>query len=273
MKHLRKWLRVVLLMVFLISTALLVRQFMDNAGGSESYDSALAIATGGSKKTASAEAEAAQTEQAPAEALRWIPEPVTDDENMAVIASIDIKALQEVNPEVIGWIWIPDSNINYPIVQGSDNDYYLKHTWDGKENSVGSIFLEHRNTPDFTDYNTIVYGHNMNDGSMFANIKRYSTEWYWERHPYIYIATETGAYRYEVFSSYEAATDSPAYGLSFRQDETKVNFLQTAIRDSQAYTGVEPELTDRVLTLSTCSGAGYSSRWVVHARLKMVKAE
>ena len=261
----RKRLRIARLVVFCLSTALLLRQLADNAGGGESYDAALSIATAGKKTAAPAETEAAKGE--------WVPETVTGDENMDVIAAIDIGALQEVNPDVIGWIWIPDSKVNYPIVQGSDNDYYLKHTWDKQENSVGSIFLEHRNTADFGDYNTILYGHNMNDGSMFANIKRYSTEWYWERHPYIYIATETGHYRYEVFSGYESSTEGTAYGLSFHQPETKVNFLKTAIQKSTADTGVRPELTDRVLTLSTCSGVGYANRWVVHARLKMVKVE
>lgn len=267
----KKKLRILFLIVFLISTALLLRQVLDNAGGSSSYDDALSIATsGGSKKTASEKAEAAVTEE---EKPEWVPAEITGDEHLDALADIDLEALREVNPDVIGWIRIPDSNVDYPLLQGTDNDYYLKHTWDGKENSVGSIFLEHRNSPELTDFNTIVYGHNMNDGSMFANIKRYNTEWYWERHPYVYVLTDAGAYRYEVFSSYEATTDSQTYGLSFNQGKTRASFLEHAIQKSAAYTGVRPEMTDRILTLSTCSGMGPKNRWVLHARLKMVKAE
>ena len=265
----RNILRALLLVVFLISTTLLLLQFRDNSGGSESYDTALAIATSGTKKEAAPPAETEAAENKP----EWVPEKITDDPHMEEMAGIDLAALQEVNPDVIGWIRVPDSNIDYPIVQGEDNDFYLKHTWDKQKNSVGSVFMEHRNTPDFTDYNTILYAHNMNDGSMFANVKRYNTLWYWERHRYVYIATEDGVFRYEVFSGYETSTDGTAYGLSFHQTETKVNFLTTAIEKSTAYMEIHPELTDRILTLSTCSGLGKTNRWVIHARLKMVLAE
>lgn len=264
----RKILLAVLLAVFLVSTGLLLTQFRDNSDGSDSYASALAIATSGSPKET---APPAETEEAVEEI--WVPEEITGDEHMEALREIDIAALQDVNPDVIGWIRIPDSNIDYPLVRGTDNDYYLKHTWDGIKNSVGSIFMEHRNSAEFTDYNTILYGHNMNDGSMFANIRRYNTQWYWERHPYVYIATEDGVFRYEVFSSYESSIEGPAYGLSFHQEKTKANFLISALEKTVADLGIRPAMTDRILTLSTCSGMGYSNRWVLHARLKMVQAQ
>lgn len=261
----RKILRIILLLVFFISTSVLALRLRDNAGGSESYHNALSLATSGNQtETAPSQPEDAVKNQ-------WVPEAITGDANMEELKKLDLDALQAVNPQVIGWIRIPDSPIDYPILQGQDNDYYLNHTWDGKQNAVGSIFLEHRNNPDLTDFNTILYGHNMNDGSMFAAIRRYNTQWYWERHPYVYLVTEQGVFRYEVFSAYESSTEGTAYGLSFHQSETKATFLSTAIRLSAADQGIRPELTDRVLTLSTCSGLGYSSRWVVHARLKMVQ--
>lgn len=264
----RNILRMILLAVFFVSTGLLLLQLRDNAGGTQSYDAALAIATSQTKEEAVPPAE---TEEAVRD--EWVPAQITGDEHLEAMKEIDIAALQAVNPDVLGWIRIPDSNIDYPIVQGEDNDFYLKHTWDGTDNSVGSVFMEHRNTPDFTDYNTILYGHNMNDGSMFANVKRYNTEWYWERHPYVYIATEEGVFRYEVFSSYESSVEDKAYGLSFQQEKTKADFLNNAIRKTVADREIRPEMTDRILTLSTCSGLGRDNRWVLHARLKMVKAE
>ncbi|MBP3684425.1 MAG: class B sortase [Oscillospiraceae bacterium] len=272
-KKTRNILRLLLLVVLCFSLVMLGRQLIDNSSGSSSYDQALALATSG-KKNDSAESEAStQPAEEAQEKPEWVPEPVEDDPYMEQLAQMDLSALREVNPDVLGWILIPDSNVNYPIVQGEDNDFYLKHTWDGKENSVGSIFLEHRNTPDFTDYNTIVYGHNMNDGSMFANLKRYNTNWYWERHPYVYILNDDGVFRYDVFSGYETSTEGTAYGLSFNQAQTRATFLETALKKSTAYFEIRPAMTDRILTLSTCSGAGYSNRWVVHARLKMIPAD
>lgn len=265
----RNILRLILLVIFLVSTALLLLQFRDNAGGSNSYDSALAIATANTKKETAPPEKTEEAETKP----EWVPEEITDDPHMEEMAQIDLAALKEVNPDVIGWIRIPDSNIDYPILQGEDNDFYLHHTWDKVKNSVGSVFMEHRNTPDFTDYNTILYAHNMNDGSMFANVKRYNTLWYWERHRYVYIATEEGVLRYEIFSGYETKTESTTYGLSFQQTETKIKFLTYALEKSTANMEIVPELTDRILTLSTCSGLGRYNRWVIHARLKMVPTE
>ena len=92
-------------------------------------------------------------------------------------------------------------------------------------------------------------------------------------HPYIYLTTDAGVYRYEVFSSYKADVDGETYGLSFELVKTKARFLLHALENSVIDTGIMPDVTDRILTLSTCSGAGYTTRWVVHARLKMVEVE
>lgn len=270
-KEMRTLLNGILVVFFLFGITMMLRQARDNSSGGSSYDDALQIALSDDVGTVlTEETQPAETE----EQKQWIPAPIEDeDAHVQTLEAISLDALREINPDVLGWILIPDTKVNYPILQGEDNDFYLKHTWEGKKNSVGSIFLEHRNTSDFTDFNTIVYGHNMNDGSMFANIKRYESMWYWERHPYIYIRTDAGVFRYEVFSSYRAELTGSAYGLSFYQQETRANFLINALEASRIDTGIEPALTDRILTLSTCSGAGYSNRWVVHARLKMIQEE
>lgn len=266
-----------LLMAFLISTALLGKQFLDNAGGEAAYGSALAIASGnsGQKENAVSEETAdISFEETETKGPQWVVAPVTEeDPHMEEMAQIDLAALREVNEDVIGWIRIPDTKIDFPLMQGEDNDYYLNHAWDGRKTSVGSIFLEHRNNPDLTDYNTIVYGHNMNDGSMFAGLKKYDSTFYWEKHPYVYLTTGQGVYRYEVFSSYKADVEGVTYGLSFNQVETRAKFLLNAMEKTRLDTGITPRENDRILTLSTCSGAGYSTRWVVHARLKMMRSE
>lgn len=276
-RHMRISLSVLLLAVFLFSTAKLVIQWHGDREMEESNRVAQELTQSdptGLPETTPAETEATQPETEPTEPpVVWIPEPVEADEYMQTLAEKDLEALRQVNPDVIGWIWIPETLINYPIVQGEDNAYYLEHTWDQRESAYGSIFLECMNSSDLTDFNTIIYGHNMLNGSMFARLQRFKQEYYWKVHPYVYIATDDGVFRYEIFSSYAASVDSITYQLSFQQNETRQAFISHAVESSDIDTGIVPDITDRIITMSTCTGAGYSSRRVVHARLKMIEAE
>ena len=201
----------------------------------------------------------------------WVPVPVEGDPVMEEMAEINIAALREENEDVLGWIRIPDTRIDYPLLQGEDNDFYLKHTWQKQRNSVGSIFLEHLNRPDLTDFNTIVYGHNMRDKSMFGQLDNYSIEGFWETHPYVYIAIDSGVYRYEVFAFLQAPVDSVTYSIRPQRDDTKQEFIDYSMEHTWIDTGVRPVITDRILTLSTCTGRDYSARNVVQARLPMME--
>ena len=100
---------------------------------------------------------------------------------------IDFAGLQAVNPDVIAWIDIPGLSVSYPVVQGEDNSYYLHHLFTGEYNSSGSIFADCHNQPDFTDQNTIIYGHNMKNGSMFGTLSHYQDQVLWEENPYFYL--------------------------------------------------------------------------------------
>lgn len=122
-----------------------------------------------------------------------------------------------------------------------------------------------------TDFNTIIYGHNMKNNAMFGDLENYSLTQYWKTHPYVYIALDSGVYRYEIFSFSRASVESITYGLEFQWDQTKEKFLKNAADQSWIDTGITPAVTDRVITLSTCSGGDYSSRYVVQARLPMVE--
>ena len=274
-KKTRKIMMCILLAVFLVSTALALRQWQDNADGETTYQSALDIAASSKKEEAPVQK---QTEPVatPTEAEKellsyWIPAAVENDPVMEEMAAINLDALRETNEDVLGWIRIPNTRIDYPLLQGEDNDYYLKFTCDKQYNSVGSIFLEHTNSPDLTDFNTIVYGHNMRDGSMFADLRVYSLQEYWEAQPYVYIVTDAGVYRYEIFAFLSADVDSLTYGTNPNRDDTKEKFLDLSLENSWLDTGIRPAITDRILTLSTCTGFGYSSRFVVQARLPMVE--
>ena len=275
MKKLKTFLNIILALVFVFSAVMIVLQALDNSGGESEYREAAEIAMGSGTEAAAETTLETTEETAPATKsageLIWVPEEVTDDPVLEELKKTDLSALREVNPDVVGWIRVPDTKIDYPVVQGEDNGYYLKHTWQNSENSVGSIFMDYRSSPALTDFNTLIYGHNMRGGSMFASLRSYSQQRYYEEHPYVYLVADNGVFRFEVFSAYQAELDASAYGLSFQQRETREKFLADAAEKSDIETGIEPGVRDRILTLSTCSGAGYDNRWVVHARLKMVQ--
>ena len=184
-----------------------------------------------------------------------------------ILHDIELAALREVNSDVLGWLLIPDTPISYPLVQGSDNDYYLNHTWRKTASSVGSIFMDYRSSSDLRDFHTIVYGHRMRNGTMFASLKYYNQQSYWEAHPRIYIANDAGIYVYEIFSAYEAGVTEDTYHLSFADDGEKQAFLDFCMGQSDINTGIVSTVEDHVLTLSTCTGRGHATRWVVQAVL------
>ena len=197
----------------------------------------------------------------------WQEAPVYDDPHYDAMKEVDLTALREVNPDVIGWIRIPGTQIDYPLMQGEDNQYYLERTWKGEPNAAGSIFLEQHCSADLSDFNTIIYGHRMKNGSMFAALKYYNKMDYLQEHPYVYILDDAGPHRYEVFSAYEASVTGTTYRLAIEDDEIKQKFIDDCSGWSVIETGVEPTIRDRMLTLSTCTGRGYETRWVVQARL------
>lgn len=178
---------------------------------------------------------------------------------------IDLASLQEINEEAIGWIEIGGTSISYPMVHTSDNTYYLTHTFRDEKNKSGSIFVEASNASDFSDMHTIVYGHNMKDGSMFAGLKNYSKQSYWEAHPYIYVDLADASHCYQIFSCHEANTDHITYTIGFEADETYQTFLESLKTASNYDTGVEVTQDDPIITLSTCTKSG-TKRFVVHAK-------
>lgn len=183
----------------------------------------------------------------------------------AGLAKIDLSALKKVNDEVIGWIAIPDSDLSYPLLKGKDNQYYLNHTWKKEHNPVGAIYLDCQVDSGLDDFNTIIYGHRMRNLSMFGTLKFYADIQYWEKHPYIYLAVENGVYRYRIYSAYEAALDKNTYSINIADQNTKKDFFRYGVEHSVIDTGVVPTEDDRVITLSTCTGSGHSTRWVVQA--------
>lgn len=247
---------IVLAVIFLSSAGVVIYQLFQYREGDEAY------------------AEAEELVQLPElPEPEEVPEPESSEEPAEVyvdpyadaLRNMDFSALQEVNDDVLGWILIPWTKISYPVVQGSDNSYYLNHTWRNTSSSVGAIFMDYRCSQDLNDFNTILYGHRMNNGSMFAGLKYYKQKSYYREHPVIYLTTDRGSFQYEIFSVYEGSPSGESYRLGLKNTASKQAFLDAAVEASLYDTGVTPTVNDYILTLSTCTGNGHSKRLIVHA--------
>lgn len=187
--------------------------------------------------------------------------------------AIDFAHLKNVNSEVSGWIWMYDTAVNYPLVQSSlNNDAYLNKTYDGTINSSGSIFMDYRNAGDFSDTNTVIYGHNMKNGKMFAGLKKFQNQDYYDGHCEFYIMTPEGNRRYEIISAFQTDALSNIYDRNFASPEAKEAWLNKVLRNSAILSSFTTEADDSFVTLSTCvSGGDYRARFVVIGRLAEIE--
>lgn len=180
---------------------------------------------------------------------------------------VDFEKLAEKNPDVIGWIrFDPEpSVINYPIVQGKDNQEYLHKTFSKNENGLGAIFLNVDNDSKFKDKHSIIYGHRMKDGSMFRHLQDYEKKSFWKENPRFYIYTPNGrVITYRIYSAGEVLDMSDAYETDFADGKAYQEFIDKTKKDSLYETGVKVRTADKVVTLSTCTKSSDNHRFVVH---------
>ncbi len=177
---------------------------------------------------------------------------------------VNFNELKSINDDVVGWIYmeaIPD--ISYPVVQGKDNEYYLHHTYKKESLFAGSIFADMKNSSDFSDQNTIIYGHNMKNGSMFGNLKKYKQQETYNTSPYFWIITPNDAYKYKIFSTYTADVEGNTYTLIKGPGKETIEYGRDMKEKSDINTGeYNFKETDKIVTLSTCTGNA-STRFVV----------
>ena len=179
---------------------------------------------------------------------------------------VNFDELMALNSDTIGWIrFDPEpAIINYPIVQGKDNQEYLHKTFSANDNSLGTIFLNVENNSNFRDQNSIIYGHRMKDGSMFRHLQDYEDRAFWEANPYFYIYTPDGQELiYHIYSMGEVLDTSDTYLTEFNTEEEYQNFLNMTKQVSLYDTGIEVTTSDTIVTLSTCTSASDNHRFVV----------
>lgn len=184
---------------------------------------------------------------------------------------VDWKALKKVNPDVQGWLYQKGTVINYPVVQGTDNDTYLHTRFDKQWSGGGTLFVDCRMEKDFKGFNSIIYGHHMKDGSMFRSIRGYTKEdGYYDKHKTLELATPHGNYHLVVFSAFiTKATDEDTYKMTYDEAE-KQAYINRAWEQSElpiTRDSVDVTKNDRLVTLSTCAYDYEEARYIVMCKM------
>ncbi len=182
---------------------------------------------------------------------------------------IDFEKLSAINPDLVGWIRVGAVDISYPVTQTTDNEYYLHRTFQGEENIAGCIFLNCGNSRYFGDQNSIIYGHNMKNLSMFGRLKEFTEQAAYDKNHYFWIFTRDFIYQYEIFSSSVVKSSGDPYRTFFSEGDF-ISFIDSCLENSEIqcerteFTGSE-----RIVTLSTCTGDS-SSRRIVQGVLDQI---
>ena len=189
-----------------------------------------------------------------------------NNEKEKVPIHVDFDSLLNENKDIVAWIYSENTPINYPIVQSTDNSYYLYRMLDGSDNKAGSIFMDYRNSSNVTDFNTIIYGHNMKNDTMFGTLLKYKNQEYFETHPVIYLITPMQTYEVEIIFGYVTDVSSKIYDISQTTEEKKTILEEITQKSNFAVKPLFQE-DDRLLTLSTCSYETDTSRYVLVGKI------
>lgn len=182
------------------------------------------------------------------------------------LLSVDFEKLKAQNNEICAWIDFPGQNKSYPVVQSDNNEYYLNHSFRGAENSCGSIFADCRNQGILEDANTVLYGHNMRNLSMFGFLRNYQKEEHFKRYPYFDLYLPDGTYRCRLLACRRVEADWSNFPIQFESEAARNSFLAEMQRYSP-YRMNEPDKEEErpLVMLSTCIGRGHTHRLVVLA--------
>ncbi len=183
------------------------------------------------------------------------------------LIEVDFDELKKINNHTKAWLQVNGTNINYPVVQAYNNDYYLQHAFDKSKNNGGWVFIDYRNRLEYNEKNTIIYAHSRVDKSMFGSLKNILTSsWIKNTDNYVVkLSTEYENTLWQVFSVYRIPTTSDYLKISFSSDDEYSNFINLIKNRSQHDFNTNVEVSDRILTLSTCYNN--DDKVVLHAKL------
>ncbi len=186
----------------------------------------------------------------------------------ATLIDTDVNSLKQKNSDTVGYIKINGTNINYPVVQSNDNDYYLKHSFTKSYSQSGWIFLDYRNNIDTLDKNNIIYGHNMINGTMFSNLTKMLNKNFFndDQNLYINLDTQTRSTLWKIFSVYVTNPETYYLSVNFKSDSEYLDFINNIKSKSMYSFNENLNSNDKILTLSTCTNLN-TKRLVIHAKL------
>ena len=176
---------------------------------------------------------------------------------------VDFSILKQENQDIVAWIYCENTPINYPVLQSNDNEYYLRRLINGEYNTAGSIFMDYRNHSNMNDDNTIIYGHNMKNDTMFGTLTKYKEQEYYENNRIMYLFTPEKNYMIELFAGCTISVDSDVYNLSqINKDEI--------INESDFKSDIIVEDEDKTITLSTCSYDYDGARYIIMGKIQEI---
>lgn len=180
---------------------------------------------------------------------------------------VDFDALLAECGDIVGWLYCEDTNINYPLVQGEDNNYYLRHSYNGEYLTAGTLFVDASNRPQFADSNTIIYGHNMKSGIMFAHLRDWADQEFFDAHPEMWLLTPAQNYRIELIGGHLTPAVSDSYTIFTGPCPEFDGYLEEAVKASDVQADVETPGDGRYIMFSTCEYDYQDARYVLHGRL------
>jgi sortase, SrtB family len=186
-------------------------------------------------------------------------------------SKMDFAPLQAVNTDVVGWILAEGRAIDYPVVRGDDNEYYLTHLFNNEQNKLGSIFMDYRNHGNFSDKNTVIYGHNMKNGSMFASLAGYKDQNYYDSFPTMMLYTPGGDFTIEFFAGIVADGNYEFVRFSFQDDKDFLDYINTLKGKSTFKSNTVVNADDQIVTLCTCSYEYNNARYALFGKLKYLQ--
>ena len=181
--------------------------------------------------------------------------------------SMDFSELQKINGDIIGWLYAEGTKIDYPVLHGEDNEYYLDHLYNKEYNSSGSLFADYRNHDDFSDQNTVVYGHHMANGTMFGSIELYRDQEFYEASPTMMLYTPAGDYLVELVSGTHESGYDEFVSFQFQSDEEFMEYVDAIRSRSTFQSNVSVEPGDQLISLCTCAYVFDNARYMLVGKL------
>ncbi len=253
---------VIATIVFLYSAYQLFTIYMEYNKGEQEYEEILDEVITEVPETENQEN---QETQAPSSEPQVVPsQPAKTTEHK--VLNVDFNKLKAINSDTVAWISFDEpSKINYPVVRANDNDKYLKSTFEGKKNASGAIFMDAVNAGDFSNSNTFIYGHNMKNGSMFGQLRKYKNESFYKEYPYFYIYMPDGReVQYQIFAVCVVEDASESYRKYYMDDADYLNYLKYIQSLSRYQTGIEVNAESDIVSLSTCTNVTETQRLLIH---------